>query len=60
MILPCDNLFLRSEVSQRPVGHNIREYENGERVFISFTVERNISDFFEREIEFHLTLERVK
>ena len=57
MILPCDNLFLRSEVSQRPVGHNIKEYENGERVFISFTVERNISDFFERETEFHLTLE---
>ena len=47
MILPCDDLVLRAEASQRHAGANINRYADGERVFTSYTVERALSDFLE-------------
>ena len=54
MILPCDNLRLRSLASQReprtrPVNGRLPPH-----------VERMLCDFFEREINLHLDLERIK
>ena len=60
MTLPCDDLVLRAEASQRQAGQNINRYADGERVFTSYTVERGLSDFLEREIHLHLQLESLK
>lgn len=60
MALPCDDLVLRAEASQRQAGQNINSYADGERVFTSYTVERGLSDFLEREIHLHLQLESLK
>ena len=66
MILPCDNLTLRSVASQRPAGANIANVQdNGshvpvERVFMSYTVERQLTDFFAAEIDLHLRLDAMK
>lgn len=66
MILPCDNLTLRSVASQRPAGSNIAAVQDGpghvpvERVFMSYTVERQLTDFFAAEIDLHLRLDAMK
>lgn len=54
MILPCDDLILRAEASQRQAGANINKYADGERVFTTYSVERAICDFLEAEIHLHL------
>jgi hypothetical protein len=60
MVLPCDDLVLRAEASQRHAGANINRYADGERVFTSYSVERALSDFLEKEIHLHLQLESLK
>jgi len=47
MILPCDDLILRAEASQRQAGANINKYADGERVYTTYSVERALSDFIE-------------
>ena len=60
MILPCDDLILRAEASQRQAGANINKYADGERVYTTYSVERALSDFIECEIHLHLQLESSK
>ena len=54
MILPCDNLHLRSEASQKepsgklPIGQ------------LTGPVERLLVDFLEKEVSFHMRLEMYK
>jgi hypothetical protein len=53
MVLPCDNLLLRSEASQRPT----RTTDNNR---LAFEVERALADFLEREVSMHVKLEVIK
>lgn len=55
MILPCDNLILRSDAAQRQSG---RFDPRGGR--LASPVEVCLVDFFEREINLHLKLEAMK
>jgi Ca2+-binding EF-hand superfamily protein len=60
MVLPCDDLVLRAEASQRQAGAHVNRYAEGERVYTSYSVERALSDFLEQEIHLHLQLESLK
>ena len=53
MVLPCDNMLLRSDASQRPTipCHGSRLPEN---------VELALADFMERELNMHIKLELMK
>lgn len=51
MLLPCDNLQLRSEASQRPA----TAVQPGRR--LSNNVEKTLTEFLERELNMHLKLE---
>ena len=54
MILPCDNLMLRSEASQRePKGLNSDGHLN-------YPVEKLLGQFFEQEVGLHVRLEDTK
>ena len=55
MVLPCDNLVLRSEASQRQTG-----LYNPMAGRLSQVVERGLCDFIEREIILHLKIESIK
>lgn len=54
MILPCDNLQLRSEASQR---EPISLQPNGR---LNEQVEKYLTDFFEQEVQFHSSLFNLK
>lgn len=55
MILPCDNLHLRSEASQRMTGKYDPRMGR-----LPPSVERGLTDFLEREINLHLKTEGIK
>jgi Ca2+-binding EF-hand superfamily protein len=55
MILPCDNLHLRSEASQRMTGKYDPRMGR-----LAPSVERSLTDFLEREINLHLKTEGIK
>ena len=60
MILPCDDLNLRAEAAQRQAGRTITQYKNGERIFMSYAIERGLCDFLETEIHLNCQLESLK
>lgn len=55
MVLPCDNLHLRSEASQRMSGKYDPRMGR-----LPPSVERGLTDLLEREINLHLKTESIK
>lgn len=54
MVLPCDNLVLRSEASQRePLGLDA----SGQ---LGQQVERLLAQFFEQEVDLHVKMDQLK
>ena len=53
-MLPCDDLVLRAEVSQRQSRDCPRTH------MLNCTVERELAFLFESEIEYHVCIERAK
>lgn len=54
MVLPCDNLLLRSDASQRePRPRDSRGYLNGQ-------VEMILAEFLDREVSLHMSMEKLK
>jgi len=54
MMLPCDDMFLRSAATQRK-NYPISRYDK-----LPFIVEKELSTLIDREIHYHTTLERNK
>lgn len=54
VVLPCDDLYMRSVVTQRPSGH-CPSYER-----LPFTVEKQLANLLTKEIEFHKVVEMGK
>ena len=59
MILPCDNLTLRTQAAQRPAGALMQEGPHGPRVFISYLTEKILLDFLTAELDLQLRLEAL-
>ena len=57
MILPCDNLTLRSQAAQRPAGALMQDGPHGPRIFISYIVEKMLVDFLTAELDLQLRLD---
>lgn len=57
MILPCDNLTLRSQAAQRPAGALMQDGPGGPRIFISYATEKMLVDFLTAELDLQLRLD---
>ena len=57
-ILPCDNTDLRAECCQRKTNHGTKASVAGKRLHES--VEKSLTEFFEREIDAHIKIEMLK
>ena len=54
VILPCDDLYIRSVVTQRP------SYDCGRTDRLKYTVEKQIANLLQMEIEYHRAIEIKK
>jgi hypothetical protein len=54
MILPCDDLFLRSKATQNPT------YSVATNQRLNEVIERELVELFEREIKYQQAVERMK
>ena len=54
VLLPCDDLFMRSVITQRP------SYDCPRHMNLSFTIEKQIALLLKYEIEYHMHIEIVK
>ena len=54
VLLPCDDLYMRSVITQRP------SYDCPRHMNLSFTIEKQIALLLKFEIEFHLHMIRLK
>ena len=54
VLLPCDDLYMRSVITQRP-SHDCPRTLN-----LTFTIEKQLALLLKYEIEYHIDLERIK
>ena len=54
VLLPCDDLYMRSVITQRP-SHDCPRTLN-----LTFTIEKQMALLLKYEIEYHIDMERVK
>lgn len=54
VLLPCDDLYMRSVITQRP-NYDCPRYQN-----LSFTIEKQLALLLKLEIEYHQNLEVAK
>lgn len=54
VLLPCDDLYMRSVITQRP------SYEIGRLQNLTFTIEKQLALLLKLEIEYHQHLEAAK
>ena len=54
VLLPCDDLYMRSVITQRP-SYDCPRYQN-----LSFTVEKQIALLLKLEIEYHQNIEEMR
>ena len=54
VLLPCDDLYMRSVITQRP-SHDCPRYAT-----LSFTIEKQIAHLLKCEIEYHVAMENLK
>ena len=51
VLLPCDDLYMRSVITQRP------SYDCPRHMNLTFTIEKQLSLLLKQEIEYHIYLE---
>ena len=54
VLLPCDDLYMRSVITQRP------SYDCPRGQNLSFTIEKQLALLLKKEVEFHLHIESSK
>jgi Ca2+-binding EF-hand superfamily protein len=54
LLLPCDDMYLRSAATQRP-NYKVGRYDN-----LPSPVEKELANLLERELNYHVRLERLK
>lgn len=54
VLLPCDDLYMRSVVTQRP------NYDCGPYERLKFTVEKQVAHLLQKEVEYHRAVEIMK
>ena len=54
VLLPCDDLYMRSVITQRP------SFDCPKHMRLGFTVEKQIALLLKYEIEYHMYLEQLK
>lgn len=53
-LLPCDDLYMRSVITQRP------SFDCPRHMNLSFTIEKQLAHLLKSEIEYHLNLQNLK
>lgn len=53
-LLPCDDLYMRSVITQRP------SFDCPRHMNLSFTIEKQLAHLLKCEIEYHLNLQSLK